>query len=46
MEAVCPESIGEVVVKDEIDRTGFTVTRSVGEIALAEGLPAELSAAL
>jgi hypothetical protein len=43
MEVDCPESIGEVVVRDEIARAALTVTRSVGEAALAAGLPAELS---
>jgi hypothetical protein len=43
MEVDCPESMGEVVVKDEIARAGLTVTRSVGETVLAEGVPAELS---
>jgi hypothetical protein len=46
MEADCPESIGEVVVTDEMARTGLTVTKSVGEVALAGGLPTELSATL
>ena len=46
MEVDWPESIGEVVVKDTIARTGLTVTRSVGEVALAAGLPTELSATL
>jgi hypothetical protein len=43
MEVDCPESMGEVVVIDEIARAGLTVTRSVGEAVLAEGVPAELS---
>jgi hypothetical protein len=46
MEVDCPESIGEVVVREEVARAGLTVTRLVGEVAVAEGLPAELSATL
>ncbi len=46
MEVDWPESIGEVVVKGEIARTGLTVTRSVGEVALVAGLPGELSVTL
>jgi hypothetical protein len=46
MEVDCPESMGEVVVREEIARTGLTVTRLVGEVALAAGLPVELSVTL
>jgi hypothetical protein len=39
----CPESMGDVVVRGEMARAVLTITRSVGEVALAGGLPAELS---
>jgi hypothetical protein len=38
--------MGEVAVRGVIARTGLTVTRLVRELALAAGLPAELSVTL
>jgi len=43
MEVDCPESIGEIVVRDEMVRTGLTATRFVGDDGLDSGFPAELS---
>jgi len=38
--------MGEVAVRDVIVRAALTVTRLAGEVALATGLPAELSVTL